>query len=184
MAQLAVYSEPADLAALREVQEELVEAKIIRAPPEAALAAKAAAKGRKAAKKGGGARGGDAGGSTAGGTSPFRRYASPGGHVILVGRNNRQNDVLSHQVANPQDLWMHVRGLPGSHVLLRIEPGQAAPGEGDVGAAAALAAWFSKARASGKADVIVTRAGGWLMRLFALHALSVAEQRAYQPLGL
>ena len=32
---------------------------------------------------------------------------------VLVGRNNRQNDELSHRVANPDDLWMHVRGVPG-----------------------------------------------------------------------
>jgi len=141
----------------------LVESKIIRPPPEASLAAKGAAKGRKATKKAQGKGGGSAsGGGGVSGGQGFRRFESPGGHVILVGRNNKQNDVLSLKVANPKDLWMHVRGLPGSHVVLRIEPGQGEPGEGDVAAAAALAAWFSKARQSGKADVIVTRAGGWV----------------------
>jgi hypothetical protein len=162
VAQLADYGGPEDLAALREVQDELAEAGVVRPPPDAALAAKAAAKGRRAAKKAGKGGGGGAGGAAAaaaGGGQGFRRYVSPGGHVILVGRNNRQNDVLSHQVANPQDLWMHVRGLPGSHTLLRVEPGGGAPGDDDVACAAALAAWFSKARGSGKADVIVTRAG-------------------------
>jgi hypothetical protein len=156
VAQLAVYEGPDDLAALREVRDELVEAGAIRAPPEAGLAAKAAAKGRKATKKDKQRSGGAAG---AAGGQGFRRFESPGGFAILVGRNNKQNDVLSHQVANPQDLWMHVRGMPGSHTLLRVEPGRGAPGEEDVRAAAALAAWFSKARDSGKADVIVTRAG-------------------------
>ena len=159
IAQLAAYAEHEDLAALREVQEELVEARVIKPPPEAALAAKAAAKGRKAAKKGRGGGAAAGGGSSGSAGQGFRRYASPGGCVILVGRNNKQNDVLSHQVANPGDLWMHVRGLPGSHVLLRAEPGRGAFEEADVGAAAAHAAWFSKARASGKAEVIVTRAG-------------------------
>ncbi|GBF97380.1 hypothetical protein Rsub_11027 [Raphidocelis subcapitata] len=152
VAQLAVYSEPDDLAALREVRDELVEAKLMPPPPEAGLASKAAAKGRRATKRGRGAA------APGGGGAGFRRFEAPGGCVILVGRNNKQNDVLSHEVANPHDLWMHVRGLPGSHVLLRVEPGRGPPGEADVLCAAALAAWFSKARDSGKADVIVTRA--------------------------
>lgn len=160
VAQLSSYGDPADLAALREVQDELVEAGVMRAPPEASMSAKGAAMGRKAAKKAGkGASGpGGAGGATSSGQQGFRRFMSPGGFVILVGRNNKQNDVLSCQVANPQDVWMHVRGLPGSHVVLRVEKGKGEPGEEDVAAAAALAAWFSKARDSGKADVIVTRA--------------------------
>lgn len=162
VAQLARYADPEDLIALREVQDELVEAGVMKPPPEAALAAKAAAKGRKATKKAQKGSGGGGGGAQSQG---FRRFASPGGYVILVGRNNKQNDVLSHQVANPQDLWMHVRGLPGSHVLLRVEPGRGAPGDEDVECAAALAAWFSKGRASGKADVIVTRAGAWVTSL-------------------
>ncbi|KAI8474844.1 MAG: fibronectin-binding protein A N-terminus-domain-containing protein [Monoraphidium minutum] len=138
VAQLADYEAPEDLAALRE----------------------AASKGRKAAKRqhkgGGGAA--DAAAAAAGGGQGFRRFASPGGYRILVGRNNKQNDVLSTQVANPWDLWLHVRGMPGSHAVLRIDKGSGAPGDGDVRCAAELAAWFSKARDSGKADVIVTRA--------------------------
>lgn len=38
---------------------------------------------------------------------------------ILIGRNNRQNDDLSNRVANPNDVWMHVRGIPGSHAVIR-----------------------------------------------------------------
>ncbi len=59
-------------------------------------------------------------------------------------------------------LWcrMHVRGLPGSHVLLRIPPGgsSAPPADADLQFAANLACYFSKARQSTKADVIVARA--------------------------
>ena len=64
---------------------------------------------------------------------------------MLVGRNNRQNDELTHRVARPTDVWMHARGVPGAHVLLRRpndEKGDAPAA--DLQFAADLAAWFSK----------------------------------------
>eukprot|EP00878_Enallax_costatus_P010306 GHUV01010756.1.p1 GENE.GHUV01010756.1~~GHUV01010756.1.p1 ORF type:complete len:558 (+),score=193.14 GHUV01010756.1:1099-2772(+) len=145
-----------ELAALREVQEELVESKIIKAPPEAALQAKAAAKGRKAHKKQQKSSFPPSAAAAADGRGP-RQYASPGGFAVLVGRNNKQNDVLSHQIARPGDIWMHVRGMPGSHTVIRLDPGRE-PAQEDLQYAADLAAWFSKARDAGKADVIVARA--------------------------
>lgn len=139
-----------------------MEAKLIKPPPEAALAAKAASKGKKAAKKeqkaAGRSKGGQQRGAGLGGASSgFRQFESPGGLTVLVGRNNKQNDVLSHQVANPQDLWMHVRGIPGSHTLLRLPPGVQEAAQEDKQYAANLAAYFSKAREAGKVDVIVAR---------------------------
>ncbi|KAF6261230.1 fibronectin-binding protein A N-terminus-domain-containing protein [Scenedesmus sp. NREL 46B-D3] len=165
LAQMPPGGTEQQLAALREVQEELVESKVIKSPPEAALSAKAAAKGRKAQKKQHKAATAAAGSTTAGLNSSLaaaaaaglRRYVSPGGFTVLVGRNNKQNDVLSHQVAKAGDIWMHVRGMPGSHTVLRVEAGRE-PGQEDVQFAADLAAWFSKAREAGKADVIVARA--------------------------
>lgn len=146
------------------LQEELIESKVIKPPPEAALLAKAAAKGRKAAKRSQKAAAAAAGGSAAaaaaaavgGGAAP-RQYSSPGGFVVLVGRNNKQNDVLSHQIAKPGDVWMHVRGMPGSHTVIRVPAGQQ-PEQRDLQYAADLAAWFSKGREAGKVDVIVARA--------------------------
>lgn len=38
---------------------------------------------------------------------------------VLVGRNNKQNDELTNRVAKAGDVWMHARGFPGAHVLLR-----------------------------------------------------------------
>jgi hypothetical protein len=38
------------------------------------------------------------------------------GYEVLVGRNNRQNDVLTNRVATDYDLWFHARNIPGSHV--------------------------------------------------------------------
>jgi len=43
---------------------------------------------------------------------------------VLVGRNNLQNDELTHKVANDTDLWFHARGRPGSHTVLRIPSGR------------------------------------------------------------
>lgn len=139
--------------ACAQVQDELVEAKLIKPPPDAALAAKAASKGRKASKKQAKA----AKGNGASMISSFRQFTSPGGLAVLVGRNNKQNDVLSHQVANPRDLWMHVRGIPGSHTLLRLPPGAQDAAQEDLQFAANLAAYFSKARSTSKVDVIVAR---------------------------
>lgn len=55
------------------------------------------------------------------------------------------------------DLWMHVRGLPGSHTVIKVPAGQQ-PGQQDLQFAADLAAFYSKAREAGKVDVIVARA--------------------------
>jgi len=46
---------------------------------------------------------------------------------VVVGRNSRQNDVITFNVAKPSDLWYHARGVAGSHVLLRLDPGAPPP---------------------------------------------------------
>jgi hypothetical protein len=139
-----------------------VEAKIIKPPPEAALSAKAASKGRKAHKRQQKSASGltafsATAAAAAGGGAGLRQYDSPGGFLVLVGRNNKQNDVLSHQIAKPGDIWMHVRGLPGSHTVIKVSPGKD-PSQEDLQFAADLAAYFSKAREAGKVDVIMARA--------------------------
>ncbi|PRW59758.1 ferrous iron transporter A [Chlorella sorokiniana] len=134
------------LAALQEVQSDLVAGKYMKAPPEAALADKAASKARKAARRSASS------GNTGGGAQDFRRYTSPSGLAVLVGRNSRQNDTLTMDMANPGDVWMHARGVPGAHLLMRVPAGQQ-PEAADLQFAADLAAWFSKARTDGKVDV-------------------------------
>ena len=47
------------------------------------------------------------------------RYELPGGFEALAGKTDADNDLLSLRVAAPNDLWFHVHGLPGSHVVLR-----------------------------------------------------------------
>jgi predicted ribosome quality control (RQC) complex YloA/Tae2 family protein len=85
------------------------------------------------------------------------RYELPGGWTVLVGRTDEDNDRLSLRVAEPDDWWFHVRGLPGSHVLLRARP-DAEPDRRTVEQAAAIAAYHSKARTAGVVPVSCTRA--------------------------
>ena len=83
-----------------------------------------------------------------------RKSLSPSGAVILVGRNNRQNDTITFKMAQPRDLWFHTKDIPGSHVILK--PGNPAQLEADMEKAAQLAAWFSKARTSSNVPVDYT----------------------------
>ncbi|HET7295457.1 MAG TPA: NFACT RNA binding domain-containing protein [Vicinamibacteria bacterium] len=84
-------------------------------------------------------------------------YALPGGYTVLVGRTDADNDYLSLRLARPDDWWLHVRGLPGSHVVLQAPPGTEADREA-LRQAAAIAAYHSKARAAGVVPVSCTRA--------------------------
>jgi predicted ribosome quality control (RQC) complex YloA/Tae2 family protein len=84
-------------------------------------------------------------------------YALRGGHTVLVGRSDADNDYVSLEMARPDDWWFHVRGLPGSHVLLRSPKG-AEPDRETLRRAAAIAAYHSKAREAGVVPVSCTRA--------------------------
>lgn len=91
--------------------------------------------------------------SAAPASSP-RRFCSPSGLAVLVGRTSAQNETLSTRTAAAWDVWMHARGAPGAHLLLRLNRGQSPPNE-DLGFCADLAAWFSSARGSTAVDVTV-----------------------------
>lgn len=82
-----------------------------------------------------------------------RRFVSPSGFEILVGRSSQQNDELSMSVAKPGDIWMHARGVPGAHVIMRSSP--SIPSEDDFTFAANLAAYYSKASNLAKVDVSI-----------------------------
>lgn len=69
---------------------------------------------------------------------------SPDGWTVLVGRNSRQNEEVTFKMAAPDDVWLHVRGLPGAHVVIRCG-GRAVP-EATLEFAARLAAYHSAAR--------------------------------------
>ena len=85
----------------------------------------------------------------------FHRYQTPSGFEVLIGRNNRQNDQLTFKVAGDYDLWFHTQEIPGSHVLLRLEPGAVAE-DSDLQFTANLAAYYSRARQSEQAPVVYT----------------------------
>ncbi len=85
----------------------------------------------------------------------FLRYRTPNQFEVLIGRNNRQNDLLTFRTANDYDLWFHTQEIPGSHVLLRLDPG-AVPDEVDLQFTADLAAYYSRARQSDQAPVVYT----------------------------
>ncbi len=85
------------------------------------------------------------------------QYELPGGWVVLAGRNDQDNDYLSIKMARANDYWFHVRGMPGSHVVLRVPDGQS-PDNQTLKAAAAVAAWHSKKRESNSVPVSCTQA--------------------------
>jgi predicted ribosome quality control (RQC) complex YloA/Tae2 family protein len=84
-------------------------------------------------------------------------YVLPGGWKVLVGRTDADNDRLSIKVARPDDWWFHVHGMPGSHVILQVPPGEE-PDRETRKRAAAIAAYHSKARKGGVVAVSCTRA--------------------------
>lgn len=81
---------------------------------------------------------------------PERYLASDGKTIILVGKNNLQNDELSFKIAKKGELWFHAKDIPGSHVIItdNLEPTDEVKTD-----AAELAAYFSKARHSNLVQV-------------------------------
>lgn len=77
------------------------------------------------------------------------------GYTVLVGRNAKNNDVLTKQYAKKEDLWLHARDVSGSHVVIRQQAGKKIPNR-VIERAAELAAWFSKRRTDTLCPVIVT----------------------------
>lgn len=82
-----------------------------------------------------------------------RAYNLPGGFRIRAGRSAGENERLTFEVAGPDDLWFHARGMPGAHVILTGR----GPREDAIAAAAAVAAYYSAGRLAGKVPVDVTQ---------------------------
>jgi hypothetical protein len=89
---------------------------------------------------------------------PFREFPLPSGSIVYVGKNARSNDNLTFNYARPDDYFFHVRGIEGAHVILKpkVARGQKA-GKADIEAAAAISAYFSKAREQKKVPVSYTQ---------------------------
>ncbi|WP_414526430.1 NFACT family protein [Nodularia chucula] len=132
IAQIENYQTAADLQALEEIRDELISQKYLEDPGYRSRSNSETA------------------------STNFHRYHTPNGFEVLIGRNNRQNDQLSFRVAGDYDLWFHAQEIPGSHLLLRLEPG-AVPETVDLQFVANLAAYYSRARQSEQVPVVYTQ---------------------------
>ncbi|MBD0304050.1 MAG: NFACT family protein, partial [Tolypothrix sp. T3-bin4] len=130
--QIDTYQTAEDLRALEEIREELIGQKYLEDPEYRSRSANEPP------------------------STNFYRYVTPNGFEVLIGRNNRQNDQLTFRVAGDYDLWFHAQEIPGSHVLLRLEPGAVAE-EADLQFVANLAAYYSRARQSEQVPVVYTQ---------------------------
>jgi predicted ribosome quality control (RQC) complex YloA/Tae2 family protein len=81
---------------------------------------------------------------------------TPSGFELLIGRNNRQNDLLTFKIATDYDLWFHAQEIAGSHALLRITPGAVAEAT-DLQFTANAVAYYSRARQSQAVPIVYTQ---------------------------
>lgn len=132
LAELTQYQSQADLDALQDIRDELVQQNYLEKPDYD-----------------------NSSSSRANTESQPYRYQTPTGFEVLVGRNNRQNDYLTFRTAGDYDLWFHTQEIPGSHVLLRLEPGSV-PETADLDYVANLAAFHSRGRQSEQVPVVYT----------------------------
>ncbi|MEH1867719.1 MAG: NFACT family protein [Nostoc sp.] len=130
--QIDTYETSEDLRALEEIREELIGQKYLEDPEYRSRSANEPP------------------------STNFHHYLTPSGFEVLIGRNNRQNDQLTFRVAGDYDLWFHAQEIPGSHLLLRLEPGAVAE-EADLQFVANLAAYYSRARQSEQVPVVYTQ---------------------------
>ncbi len=71
------------------------------------------------------------------------KFRTTNGYTVLVGKNNLQNEYITHKLADKNDYWFHAKGVPGSHVVMLT--GGEEPDAQDFTDAASIAAHFSKA---------------------------------------
>lgn len=91
------------------------------------------------------------------GRSVARRFVSPDGLIVLVGRTAEDNDILSIKLGAPHDFWLHIAADSGSHVVVR-NPGRLERLPRDTARyAASLAARYSKARNGARVAVHMAR---------------------------
>jgi predicted ribosome quality control (RQC) complex YloA/Tae2 family protein len=132
LTQLDRYRTPDDLSSLEEIRDELIQQQYLDDPDQRYRNASSTSE------------------------TDYRRYQTPSGFEVLIGRNNRQNDQLTFRQAGDYDLWFHTQEIPGSHVLLRL-PAGAAPDDADLQFTADLTAYFSRARQSEQVPVVYTQ---------------------------
>ncbi len=130
LSQIDRYHQSEDLQTLEEIREELIQQNYLQIP--------------------------DYRNSNPNSGTEFYHYQTPSDFEVLVGRNNRQNDLLTSKIAGDYDLWFHTQEIPGSHVLLRLNAGEV-PEDIDLQFVANLTAYYSRARQSEQVPVIYTR---------------------------
>lgn len=132
LSQLQKYRYPEDLETLAEIRDELVQQGYMQAPEYRPQ--------RKDDDE----------------SESFYKFESPSGFEVWVGRNNRQNDILSFRKATEYDLWFHAQEIGGSHVLLRLPPAEV-PTDADLQFAADVAARFSRGKYSDRVPIVYTK---------------------------
>jgi predicted ribosome quality control (RQC) complex YloA/Tae2 family protein len=85
---------------------------------------------------------------------PYRSF-TVGGYTVLVGKSSADNEEVTFKYAGPDDMWLHARGVSGSHVVIKLA-GKPRPGKDVIRKAAALAAYYSKYRTAGNVPVAYT----------------------------
>ena len=138
---IAASEEGDELDLLAQIELELMNNGFIKRRSIHAMQEKGVKKNKKRAKKTGG--------------SEYKRLSSPNGFEVLVGRSSQQNDEVTMRVAKPGDIWMHARGFPGAHVLIRCAQVNNTVQDEDLEFAANLAAYYSKGVGLKKVDVIM-----------------------------
>lgn len=80
------------------------------------------------------------------------KFTAHDGTTIYVGRNNKQNEYVTHKLAHKNDMWLHTLDIPGSHIIIKSNN----PTEETIEQAAVLAAHYSKAQGSAAVPVDYT----------------------------
>jgi predicted ribosome quality control (RQC) complex YloA/Tae2 family protein len=87
---------------------------------------------------------------------PYREYTLSTGLTIFVGRDGTDNDRTTFEYARPYETWLHTQQCPGSHVVIKHPNKKFEPSKQEIAEAAAIAAWFSKARNDTLVPVVYT----------------------------
>lgn len=87
----------------------------------------------------------------------YREYIVHGGYTVLVGKNAKQNDELTMHIAGKEDMWLHARHVPGSHVIIRSRSKTDVMPKETIIAAAEIAAYYSDAKSQKVAPVVYTK---------------------------
>ncbi|MFO7735389.1 MAG: NFACT RNA binding domain-containing protein, partial [bacterium] len=88
--------------------------------------------------------------------TPFHKYVSREGDVFLVGKNAKDNDTLTLKKSAPSDYWFHAAGIPGSHVIMRSNPGSELT-DSQIFIASVLALHYSGRKKTASGEVMYTR---------------------------